>query len=316
MAGEVSIDLGAVARVARLLEPVIRSMDLDDFTDPRYYPPPSDDPESVARYFYFMVAIDHRTSRHGPFEGYVDEEFYHGADLLYRLGKRAYDEDPDFFSPERMARIRPEDVAKWLSVGEAKIWDPEVRAALLRDAAQKLLKYYGSRVTNLIEASGSRLKEDLSPTGFIQRLRPILPYSDPIEKKAHLLAKFLNRRRILNHRDPWNEEVPVDNHLTRIALRLGIVQLHGELKQKVARGAEVSDEEDIRIRQAVKQAYKLIARAANTRPYILDDYLWTHGRKTCTHGKPKCHKCPLRKACKAHKTNQYTEEHTWWGYYY
>lgn len=316
MAGEVSIDIGAVARVARLVRSVIENMEPDDFTDPKYYPPPGDDPESVARYFYFMVAIDHRTSRHGPFEGHVDGEFFHGADLLYRLGKKAYDEDPGFFSPERMARIMPRDVAEWLSAGEARIWDPGVRAALLRDAAQKLIKYYGGRVTNLIEASGNRLKNDLSPTGFIQRLRPILPYSDPVEKKAHLLAKFLNRREILDHQDPWNEEVPVDNHLTRIALRLGIMELHGELKEKVARGAEVSDDEDIMIRHAVKQAYKLISRAANTRPYILDDYLWAHGRKTCIHGKPKCNVCPLRKACKAHKINQYTEEHTWWGYYY
>lgn len=316
MAGDVSINSGAVARVARLIEPVVEEMDPDRFTDQRYYPPPSDGSEPVARYFYFMVAIDHRTSRHGPFEGYVNGEFYHGADLLYRLGMKAYGDDPSFFSPEKMARISPEDVVKWLSVGGFTVWDPDVRAALLRDAARKLIKYYGGSVMNLIEASRKRLKADLSPTGFVQRLKPVLPYSDPVEKKAHLLAKFLNRRGILNHRDPWNEEVPVDNHLTRIALRLGIVEPHGELRRKILSGAPVSDEDDVRIRQAVRQAYKLIARATGTRPYILDDYLWTHGRRTCVHGTPKCHKCPLREACRAYGTGLYVEEHMWWGYYY
>jgi hypothetical protein len=316
LAGEVSIDIGAAARVARLIAPVVKNIDPDDFTDSRYYPSSGDDPESVARYFYFMVAIDHRTSRHGPFEGYVDGEFYHGADLLYRLSKKVYAEDPGFFSPERMVKIKLEDVAKWLSTGEASIWDPGIRATLLRDAAQKLLKYYGGRVTNLITASGNRLKKSLSPTGFIQRLRPILPYSDPVEKKAHLLAKFLSRRGILNHQDLWNEEVPVDNHLTRIAIRLGIVQIHGELELKIMKREEVSDEEDLQIRESVRQAYKLIARAANIRPYYLDDYLWLHGRKTCVHGKPKCESCPLRQVCKSYATGNYPEEHVWWGYYY
>ncbi|MDK2384426.1 MAG: iron-sulfur cluster loop, partial [Candidatus Korarchaeota archaeon] len=91
-------------------------MEPDPFTDPRFYPPPSDDEEAVARYFLVMVAMDHRLSRPGrPYEARLEDGFYHGADLLYRLGMEKYLEDPGFFAPSRLASITAEEVASWLT---------------------------------------------------------------------------------------------------------------------------------------------------------------------------------------------------------
>ena len=91
--------------------------DIDTFTNPEYYPSKEFEEESVARYFIFMVSIDHRLSRPGkPFEGFINGKFYHGADALYRLGMKKFNENPDFFSPKNMAKITKENVKEWLTI--------------------------------------------------------------------------------------------------------------------------------------------------------------------------------------------------------
>jgi len=286
----VSVDVSKCREVAPVFRELIEGMEVDDFTDPRFYPPRNSDPEIIARYFIFMVAIDHRTSRYRDFEGYVDGQFYHGADLLYRLGMIKLDEDPEFFSPERMSRIDVDDVRRWLRVRgdgeELTIWDPDVRADLLKDLGVKIINYYGGSCLNVVRASNGFLK--YCGRGFIERLKIFRAYSDPVEKKAYLLTKFLSRRGILEVKDLENAEVPVDNHLTRIAIRLGIVRLSKNMLNKILMRHRFSEYEDIKIRLAVRQAFKVISKIIDVSPLVLDDLLWTFGRYCCIRGRPIC----------------------------
>ncbi len=322
---------GASVTLGRLL----KNIGLDTFTDARYYPPASDDPEYVARYFIFMVAIDHRTSRYGSFEGYVNGEFYHGADLLYRLGKLKYDENPDFFSPNSMANIGVDDVKNWLRAKgkdghDVVIWDPDIRALLLRDLGRKLIKYYGGSVLNLIKRSGRYLKNSVT-YGFIDRLKSFIAYSDPVEKKAYLLAKFLSRRGILAYVDQEHSEVPVDNHLTRIALRLGFIKLPKYILEKVRRREHFTHDEDIAVRYAVRAAFKIVSKIIDVDPLILDDLLWLFGRHCCTRDGPTCrtgcsgkclslklcsNTCPLSNVCPSARGREMLNEHYYVDTYY
>ena len=283
---------GRVSAAAQHFKKILNLFKIDSFTDPRYYPPPSESREDVLRYFISMVAIDHRTSLNNSFEGLVGNEFYHGADLLYRLGMIKYYESPEFFNPNHMAELTLDELSSWLSVKGPdrrvrSVWDPEVRVKLLRDLGKRLTKLYSGEVTNLINAARNRLKVP-SGLGLIDYMKPFLPYSDPVEKKSYLFVKFISRRKLFNYVDLENSEVPVDNHLTRIALRLGFVSVEGSLRSKLVSGAPFTWEEDVSLRLAVRKAFKLLSKLINTDPLILDDLLWLFGRHCCTFKEPIC----------------------------
>ena len=276
------------------LAKALSRLEVDTFQDTRYYPPPQADKETVARYFIVMVAMDHRLSRPGrPYEGVVDGEFYHGADLLYRLGSKKLEEDPDFFSPERLAGVTVDEVKKWLTAekpggGKVSPPDPHVRAWLLRDLGQKLLRLYDGLAYRIVEASMGYLRHRPGKEGFIDALKVFKAYQDPVEKKAFLLAKFLERRGVLQVMDPYNKEVPVDNHLVRIAVRVGAVSLDQEALERIAAATPFSWEEDVMIRTAARTAYKEAARAGGVDLFVMDDLLWAYGRACCTRENPAC----------------------------
>jgi hypothetical protein len=295
------IDFEQIARVAEALRDIVRdyAKNPDTFTDPNYYPPPDTEPELVASYFLVMVAMDHRLSRPGkPYEAVVDGRKFHGADLLYKLGMKMFEKNPDFFRAENLAKVRPEDVKAWLCVANACPPDVNVRAALLRDLGVKMIKLYGGSIISLVKASNSTLHTwDPEAPGFAERLRVFEAYSDPVEKKVMLLAKFLERRGIVSFRDEWNKRVPVDNHVTRIALRLGIVRLEEDFRKKILEGIEFSEWEDVTLRIAVREAWHEVSKLIGVNDFVLDDILWSMGRSVCLWGRPRCRNCSGHQVC-------------------
>ncbi len=306
--------------VGEILKKHIPMLPVDYFVDTEFYPPKNASKEEITMYFLVMVAMDHRLSRaKRPYEGYVDGKFYHGADLLYRLGSKKLAEDPEFFTADRLSKISKEDILGWLSISYknriARPPDPEVRVQLLRDLGQKLSLLYDGSAYKLIVESKGYLKEKYAE-GFIDRLKIFKAFQDPVEKKAYLLAKFLERRGVLRVNDPQHKEVPVDNHLVRIALRLGLIKVDKETLEKIAAGINFSWEDDILLRLTTREAYRLVSLRASVDPFILDDFLWAFGRKCCKREAPVCRKacseackriggcseegCILRKACSAY----------------
>lgn len=278
--------------LGRLMAVMAGGVSVDYFTDPDFYPPVNASRRDVVAYFLVMVAMDHRLSRPGrPYEALIDGRLYHGADLLYKLGSIMFARDPGFFEARRLAKVTVRDVLEWLSVKSngrvVKPPDPEIRAELLRDLGIKLLRLFDGDPYNIIVESRGYLKSS-DGGGFVNLLKVFKAYQDPVEKKAYLLAKFLERRGVLQIVDHYNKEVPVDNHLVRIALRTGIVEVDGETLEVIAAGLEFNEEKDVMLRYAVRVAYKEVARSASLDPFILDDILWSFGRKCCTRESPTC----------------------------
>ncbi len=335
----VGVNVERAEAFGKALSGTLKRVVPDPFTDPRYYPGEQESREKITAYFLVMVALDHRLSRPGrPYEGIVDGKFYHGADLLYRLGKKIFDEDPEFFTARRLAAVKVDDIRNLFSAEKSdgrKITppDPEVRAALLRDLGLKLGKLYGGSAYRIVVESRGYLRYNVGE-GFIDRVKIFTAYQDPVEKKPFLLAKFLERRKILPVWDGWNKEVPVDNHLTRIAIRTGIVDVDTEVLEKIAAGIEFSPEEDIILRYNARLAYRIAAQAGGIDPFIMDDLLWQFGRYCCTRDAPVCKsnctpgcrrlggcssdgKCIMTGVCLADKNPLYmVNEHnflnTWW----
>ncbi len=295
----VSLNIDACRNLGLLLRKI--GFSPDPFLDKRFYPDITADLDLIANYFFFMVAIDHRTSYEDlVFEGLVEGEKFSGAQLLWRLGKKKFDDNPKFFTINSMKKITANKVIDWLKVEEPylrEIWDPDVRAFLLRDAANKLSQHYDGSVLNLIKASNGFLFRN--GNGLIERLREFKAYEDPIGKKAFLLVKFLERRGLIKIVDENNLEVPVDNHLSRIALRLGLIRVDEKTLKRIREGDEFTESEDYAIRARVKEAFKLVSAYSGIKPTILDDFLWLFGKTCCNKHYPVCIygcnkvKCPL-----------------------
>ena len=122
-----------------------------------------------------------------------------------------------------------------------------------------MLKDYGGQAQALIDASGGKLG---GPTGVLFRLSEFDAFSDPLRKKAFLVAKIWERRGWLEVSDPENWEVSADNVLMRLALRSGLVP-EGDVEE---------------VREATRDAFKQVAEQAEMSPTVLDDLLWEKGR--------------------------------------
>jgi hypothetical protein len=273
---------------------------LNPFLDP----PVGTSTESMADFYFFTVAIDHRTSSPSgiAFEGTLDGRFFHGADLLYALAIHKFKEDQDFFTAERMAQISPEAVTNWLSLAvdgkRTVIYNPQERAELLRDLGQKLLELGYKSSLELIKCCAGYLIRP-EGTGLLQLLSNFKAYSDPVSKKSFLWAKFLTGRGLLQVQDIDNLAVPVDNHLTRIALRTGIINVKDEeILNRLRLEQSFALSEDLKIREAVRAAYREILKYETLRFNELDDFFWVLGRTHCIHSKnPLCQHYDHNPAC-------------------
>src|SRR5213594_3420857 len=186
----------------------------DTFKDPLMYPGDRVSRTLAANFFFFMVAIDHRTHPPGAiFRGKVRDVELTGAELLWTLAKIRLDHDPMFFSPQHLAHIRLEEVLELFTVHHPRlvhVAGPEERAKLWRDCASKLEEHFGGSILTLIRSSGGRLiRED--EMGFLQLLKIFEAYKDPLNKKSFLLVKFLERRRFLRIKDAENLHVLVEH---------------------------------------------------------------------------------------------------------
>jgi hypothetical protein len=109
--------------------------------------------------------------------------------------------------------------------------------------------------------------------------------------------KFLQRRDLFSPKDPENEQVPVDNHLLRISIRTGLLRLGKSWYPLLRNERRSSLEEDVALRLMARVAFKLVAEEAQVSPFILDDFLWSHGRTICKKDEPICEECSIRTAC-------------------
>jgi hypothetical protein len=313
----IGIDKAIVERVSRVLRNKAQELPSLNVFDEKFYPPVKDDAENVIRYFMVMVAMDHRLSRPGRlYYACLEDGCYKGADLLYRLGMKKYEDDPEFFSPDKLSTITIEEVRSAFSAGESSPVDVEIRTMLLRDLGVKLAKLYDSSATKLLQRSNNKIRGNLIEPGLLDNLRIFRAYEDPVEKKSMLLAKFLIARGYFKPVD--QPDVAVDNHLSRIAYRLGLVMVSGTIWDKIKNKEEVTFEEDILLRLTIRRAYRHVAERAKLSPMNIDDFFWIMGRSTCLRDSPPvCEKCLFKGFCKARNHSAFmVTEHTYYNTWY
>jgi len=224
----------------------------------RDYEPPGfahvPDPDSAL----FLCAVDHKT-------GYEREHRvdgagpYTGSELMWIVALRSARREPGLLTAERLRTAAADDVARWFYIADETVADPQRRASLWRDLAERLSRDYAGSADRLLAACGGRLG---GGHGLVALLRPYRAYADPLAKKSYLFAKIAERRGWLAVADPESWEVSADSVLMRIALRSGLVP-EGPLE---------------RVRPATRSALKAVAVAAGVSVPVFDDLLWELGR--------------------------------------
>jgi hypothetical protein len=268
----------------------------DRFDDPLLYPDAETDLSEVALFFFFIVAIDHRTHPDGKiYSGRVDGVELTGAELMYALAMKQFDKDHSSFTADQMSTISPEEIASLFRVTEPEIIDiagAKERAILLNDCGRKLQRDFGGSVLKMVSKSGGFLLRS-DGNGFLQLLKRFSAYQDTMSKKSFLLIKFLERRHVLSLKDPENLHVPVDNILQRLSLRTGIVRLmKRDLENKIRNDNQVNSKEEKAIRHATMLAFDEVARTASLSAAYMDDLLWEFGRVHCRVPIPFCDSLP------------------------
>jgi len=267
---------------------------IEDFLNPYLFPPLTVDPEEAVRFFFFVTSIDHRTSPPGQsFEGSVDGEYFQGADLLWHLSLRIFQQDSNLFHPQAMANITTKKVENWFTVNYPKrvtIRNSEERAILLRNGGQLLMEKYHGSVIALLQVANHRvtIEPKTRHPGLLQLLSEFKAYEDPANKKSFLFLKFLLRRNLWEITDNDEVQIPVDNHLTRIALRTGLVTVTSGLANALRQRSPVVPETDIVLRRKISRAFSMVGERANRSVLELDDFFWHFGRQCCLLDNPIC----------------------------
>ena len=223
----------------------------------RYEPPDFahvPDPDAAL----FLCAVDHKTG-YARAHSVGDGEPVAGSELMWDVALAAARERPGLLTAAALAEVTAEQVAEIFRVGDDTVADPERRAELWRDLGAGLLRDYEGDATALLAAAGGRLG---GPGGLLERLAAFEAYSDPLAKKAQLVAKICHRRGWLEVADPESWEVSADNVLMRLALRSGLIE-PGDLAA---------------VRAATREAFKRVAERTGIPPPELDDMLWELGR--------------------------------------
>lgn len=271
-----SVDVEQCRRVGVVAERL--RADRDYFLPP---PPAGIDREQEALFWFIVTGICQQTR---ALRGVIDGRTLRGSDYLVAAMRRHLARNPKKWRPQALASWGADDLRAAVSdTGDPKrstLDRVDERLRLLRAMARFLLDLYGGSVLSLFEASTKRAA---GAGGLLERLAGCEAYSDPVEKKSHLLIMYLNELGIWPVADPENLEIAVDYHVMRVALRTGMIKVEDDaLRRKLAEHAPVDEATDARVRQAAREACKTTLRSTpSLTPFRLDNFLWMIGRNCC-----------------------------------
>lgn len=242
-------------------------------------------PAEEANFWFFLVAICHQTS---PIDGkavsgHVDGSHRRGWDFLVHAFLNHAIADPELLTVLRWKRFNTEDI---ISLFGSDLSDPETRASLIRDLAKVLAELNLKSVINLRIAPGT--DRVLGITELLRKLASFEAYCDPVQKKSVFFLALMSNASLWVFEDEYELPAPVDYHEIRGHLRIGTVKIQADVYQRILNGGELSSEEDVLLRQAVREAISLIARDLGRTPNALHYFFWNLFRTFCVRDVPKC----------------------------
>jgi hypothetical protein len=247
-------------------------------------------------FYLLLVSICHQTSPRGrqPLQGRIENRTLRGWDYLSAKLEAAVRQQKEIVSPAFWAEITAKDLRNIFrdeDLGET-LTDPEGRAFLIQDLGQKMFLRSWKTADDVYDAARGRLATG-SPNLY-QLLSEFRAYADPVQKKSSFFLALMQNSGLWAYADPDKLGAPVDYHEVRGHLRIGTVEvLDPVLRKKLLEGKEVTQEQDIQIRQAVLEALMLVSKSSEINNLSQLHYLfWNVFRSCCTRDNPHCSECP------------------------
>jgi hypothetical protein len=245
--------------------------------------------------WWAMVAINQQTTPIvGPaLRGTVAGTFLRGWDYLLQKAIHATNADPKMFTRAWLLAVTPEMLREiYLDEKEGDTLSQiDARAELLVDLGKFLKRRKWQSVQEAYNASGGYIMR-ADGNGLVQILSEARAYQDPVQKKFFYLLAIMRNQGFWNYNDEFRLSTPVNYHEQRGHLRLGTVKILDQgLVAKIKRRDEITEQEDIDIRETVKKAIELIAQLLNATPPMMHYYFWNHFRNCCARDAPHCIRC-------------------------
>lgn len=260
--------------------------------------------EQVINFFFFVgwneygFWLRNKKGYVAPLYGTFRGKQNKGSDLLWRLAKQAFDQDPTMFDPKRLFSM---EHSSWMAMMSddngpvPQLATKERFAMCLRYAAYFLgEKSTPSLLIEKAHEAKNPVKKFLSLIAQVPGLA-----EDPLQKKSILLAMALVNRpeKFLTVPPKWKWPPIVDTHLQRVALRSGLITLPYEWKSENTKRSHTSPEREAEIRKASGNAIKeVIEHSGRSMPEV--DVIFWMARKYCPEMQlPECASCTFNTVC-------------------
>lgn len=263
--------------------------------------------------YFYVDAICHQTQN---FSGEIDGVYFRGWDYLLNSFIKEYKNDRNFISINRMKKIKGEDLKRILNNSGDRYYE---RAYLLRNCAYILKRDFNSDIFDIYKKSEGFIKRD-DGNGIFDLFKRFKAYSDPLGKKTFLFLNIAKKVGFWEIKDPENLWVPVDYHLERVALRIGIVNVDEEIIKKLVENRNIPQTIDLKLRRVVGDGVKNLTKISKVGVEKIDQIFWSLGRSICLKDAPLCdgtnlekttfetitginlkNGCPFRRLCNAYK---------------
>ncbi len=285
----VTVNVDVCQRLANLLKSQRIPVDREELSLAQF------DSSEAGNFYLLLVSICHQTSPRGlaPLQGRVGNQILRGWDYLSAKLAAVARDRREIVSPAFWTKINPKEVRNIFrdeTIGDT-LTDPGGRASLIQDIGQKMIFKSWQTADALYHTAGGRLAT--SSPNLYQILSEFRAYADPVRKKSSFFLALMQNSGLWVYADPDNLTPPVDYHEVRGHLRIGTVEIVDPvLRDKLFEGREVTQEEDIQIRQAVLEAMMLVSRYSEIRNLSQLHYLfWNVFRSCCVRDHPHCIAC-------------------------
>lgn len=242
-----------------------------------------------------IVGINHQTTPVvGPaLRGSVNGNVLRGWDYLLQKAILEANRRPELFTVPWFRQVTADelrDIFRDEREGDT-LNRPEGRAELLLDFGEFLAARGWESIHSLYLASGGYLVKN-DGSGIAQAMTQIRAYADPVQKKLFYFLAIMRNQGFWEYQDAFNLSSPVNYHEQRGHFRLGTVRItDGALEAKVRARENITPDEDIEIRFAVRHAIEFISRAMNLTPPMMHYFFWNYFRNCCARDKVHCADC-------------------------
>ncbi|MGB9749251.1 MAG: hypothetical protein ACPLWB_00175 [Caldisericia bacterium] len=263
--------------------------------------------------YFYVDAICHQTQN---FSGEINGVFLKGWDYLLNSFKNEFEKDSDFIDVDKMKKINGGDLKRILGNSGDRYYE---RAKLLRNCAFILKRDFKGDIFEINRLSDGYIKRE-NKIDMIKLFHKFKAYIDPLNKKTYLFLNIAKKVGFWEVNDPENLWIPVDYHLERVTLRMGIINLSEEIIKKFIENKRIPQTIDLKLREVIGEGVKKLSLKTKVDIDKIDQIFWSLGRSICLKDEPLCdgvkdnqntftnitgisllEGCPFRKICKAYK---------------